>query len=63
MTSSLEEKEARRVELQRMNVNQLALICKGKVQRSEWSKGMILGILNFEFPDLRIPTDIEGRAE
>ena len=53
MTSPLEQKEERRIELQRMNVNQLASICKGNVPQSEWGKGMIMGILNFEFPDLK----------
>ena len=52
MSSPLEQKEARRVELQRMNVNQLAKICDPNVPRSEWGKGMIQGILNFEYPDL-----------
>jgi hypothetical protein len=53
MTSLLEQKEERRVELQRMNVNQLDVICKNKVPQSEWGKGMIMGILNFEYPDLK----------
>lgn len=52
MTSTLEQKEARRAELQRLNVNQLAEICKQGVPRTAWSTGMIQGILNFEYPDL-----------
>ena len=53
MTTPLEQKEERRVELQRLNVNQLAKICKDNVPQSEWGKGMIMGILNFEYPDLK----------
>lgn len=43
-----ELKEDRRAELQRLEVNQLSAICP----RDQWSKGMIEGILNVEFPDL-----------
>lgn len=46
-----ELKEARRVELQRLEVNQLSAICP----RDQWSKGMIEGILNIEFPELIPP--------
>lgn len=48
MKTPSELKEDRRVELQRLEVNQLSAICP----REEWSKGMIEGILNVEFPDL-----------
>jgi len=60
MTSPLEQKEERRVELQRLNVNQLAVICKNKVPQSEWGKGMIMGILNYEYPDLKTPPQTAG---
>ncbi len=53
MTSSLEQKEERRVELQRLNVVQLTEICKKGVPRSTWTTGMIQGILDFEYPDLK----------
>ena len=51
MKPQAELKEDRRVELQRLEVNQLSVICP----RDQWSKGMIEGILNVEFPEL-IPT-------
>ena len=63
MTLPLEQKEERRVELQRMNVNQLAEICKKGVPRSEWGNGMIKGILNFEYPDLMTPPKTVGVIE
>ena len=51
MKTPTERKEVRRVELQRLEVNQLSAICP----RDQWSKAMIEGILNVEFPEL-IPT-------
>ena len=51
MSTPVEQKEARRLELQRLDVNQLAVICP----REEWPKGMIAGILNVEFPELTPP--------
>jgi|GEM_PF-3798994 hypothetical protein len=60
MTSLLEQKEERRVELQRLNVNQLAEICKKGVPQSEWGNGMIKGILDFEYPDLKAPPKTTG---
>lgn len=63
MTTPLEQKEARRVELQRLNVVQLTEICKQGVPRSAWSTGMIQGILNFEFPDLKPPEKSGGGCQ
>lgn len=51
MKSPTELKEDRRVELQRMEVNQLSVICP----REQWTTGMIEGILNIEFPELIPP--------
>ena len=51
MKTPTEQKEERRVELQRLDVNQLAQICP----RDQWTKGMIAGILNAEFPALIPP--------
>lgn len=51
MKTPSERKEDRRVELQRLDVNQLSAICP----RDQWSKGMIEGILNVEFPELIAP--------
>lgn len=55
MTATVEQKEARRAELQRLNVVQLAEFFKQGVPRSTWSTGMIEGILNFEYPNLITP--------
>ena len=51
MKTPSELKEDRRVELQRLEVNQLSVICP----RDQWSTGMIEGILNVEFPELIPP--------
>jgi hypothetical protein len=48
MKTPVERKEERRVELQRLDVNALAVICP----REKWPTGMIAGILNIEFPEL-----------
>ena len=58
MTTSLEQKEERRVELQRLNVVQLTEICKKGVPREAWSTGLIKGILDFEYPELAAPPKV-----
>lgn len=51
MKTPTELKEDRRLDLQRLDVNQLSEICP----REHWSTGMIEGILNVEFPELIPP--------
>lgn len=58
MKTPIELKEDRRVELQRLDVNQLSVICP----RDQWPTGMIEGILNIEFPELIPPPKHPARS-